>query len=345
MNVADGTVDGHLGEGAPHSLMNGPKGNIVSQHFEAVGLAARYSEFRFNAILWKRGGHPPVARTMELARAAAELREIGGALELTHEAAPEMLIGSTLQLPAAHPAPWADAPLRRALLSGACMLQWGAHAAGGDERAAAERLLQVPAALRERLDAVGAQAEAAAAAAEPIPLAARGRVPLWPIADVRSAAAEGALLLPLGALALDAALDANTDEISTGAGGSPPLRRVFDGAVRERENLRLGTVDADAGGGRRGRRRCVNSAISSAERLRTSSRRLSTVAAAARRRRRRLLSWRLEGAGGGRRPTTLRGSARSRSKGARAGTATCGARPSCGRRAPPPSRAARCRCS
>ena len=140
MNVADGTVDGHLGEGAPHSLMNGPKGNIVSQHFDAIGLAARYSEFRFNAILWKRGGHPPVARTMELARAAAELREIGGALELTHEAAPEMLIGSTLQLPAAHPAPGADAPLRRALLSGACLWQWGAHAAGSDESAAAERL-------------------------------------------------------------------------------------------------------------------------------------------------------------------------------------------------------------
>ena len=300
MNVADGTVDGHLGEGAPHSLMNGPKGNIVSQHFEAVGLAARYSEFRFNAILWKRGGHPPVARTMELARAAAELREIGGALELTHEAAPEMLIGSTLQLPAAHPAPWADAPLRRALLSGACMLQWGAHAAGSDERAAAERLLQVPAALRERLDAVGAQAEAAAAAAEQIPLAARGRVPLWPIADVRSAAAEGALLLPLGALALDAALDANTDEISTGAGGSPPLRRVFDGAVRERENLRLGTVDADAGGGpawsstvRQQQRDLIRRKAEDVVTTIVDGGRCPLDGGAA-----QLLSWRLEGAGG-----------------------------------------------
>ena len=218
---------------------------------------------------------------------------------------------------------------------------------GSDERAAAERLLQVPAALRERLDAVGAQAEAAAAAAEPIPLAARGRVPLWPIADVRSAAAEGALLLPLGALALDAALDANTDEISTGAGGSPPLRRVFDGAVRERENLRLGTVDADAGGGpawsstvRQQQRDLIRRKAEDVVTTIVDGGRCPLDGGAA-----QLLSGRLEGAGGAAAADDARGSARSRSKGARAGTAICGARASCGRRAPPPSRAARRHCS
>ena len=192
------------------------------------------------------------------------------------------------------------------------------------------------AALRERLDAVGAQAEAAAAAVEPIlpPPAADsrfGRSPTFAPPSPR------ALLLPLGALALDAALDANTDDDRRGW----PLRRASTARVRARIYASASSTPTPAAASR-GRRRCVNSSDlirRKAEDVVTTivdgGRCLLDGGAA------QLLSWRPEGAGAAAADDV--GSARSRSKGARAGTATCGARPPAADA--PPSRAARCRCS
>ena len=134
-----------------------------------------FSDAPLSTLLWRRGGPPAAPRSAELLEAGTELRALAAPLEaLPESGGGAALLGGN----PTHPALWADAPQRRALLNGACMVAWAGSASRREVRAAAPRLREIPLALRAQQEARHARAEAGAAAGQ-LPLSVRAAAPLW----------------------------------------------------------------------------------------------------------------------------------------------------------------------
>ena len=84
-----------------------------------LSRAARFDSTRFAAVLWKRGGHPAAARSLEQLNAQTELLDLAAPLRLSTEC-----VGSSLlsEQPS-HLALWADAELRHELLTAVCTIE------------------------------------------------------------------------------------------------------------------------------------------------------------------------------------------------------------------------------
>ena len=175
---------------------------------DCLSRAARFDATRFAAVLWKRGGHPAAARSMEQLDAETALHKLAANLRL-----PQDSVGaSLLRDQPSHPALWVNGEVRHALLSGACtvesiaQLQLSAH---GEAAALVEQLAEIPRAIGMRIEAqqqarIRKTSESVddddSLRFSPLPASARVVASLWPLHDLRSAGLETELLLPLASL-------------------------------------------------------------------------------------------------------------------------------------------------
>ena len=143
-------------------------------------------------MLWKRGGHPAAARSLEQLNAQTELLDLAAPLRLSTEC-----VGSSLlsEQPS-HLALWADADLRHEPLTAACTIEsiaqlQLAHSGEGENQAPIEQLADIPRTVALRLEKVKQQSQRDTEAPEadaspsvaPLPVWSRVSTALWPLQD------------------------------------------------------------------------------------------------------------------------------------------------------------------